>query len=155
MLVRTPWRALDAALALGLAAMVEASAGAALRPSARLQVSAQVLPSVRLHAPAHPASLTITAEDVRRGYVDVTAGIPYDVRANVEFQLEVRRRAEWIRSAVIRGFAEDLHVGRDGGTFRHDAGSRAGLLRYRLETLPCTLPGVHAWPLALAVVVAR
>ena len=147
-----------------LLALAACGAGAALAGSgaspgtARVQVAAQVMPVAKLDSGRHPAAVRVTARDVERGYVEVLAATPYQLRANVPFDVQVRLVAGWLRTVTIRGFAGDLEAGPGGATFLHPPtvpGRLAGELSYRFELAPGVQPGSHGWPVALAVIIAR
>jgi len=146
--------ALIAALSLASAPAVQ-DAGAAQR-SASLQVSATVIASARLQIDHQQAQISITNEDIARGYVDVPAGSRFSVATNSRtgYFVDFHPRVDMFASVQINGLGSPVELGADGGTVSEGNGglrSVAHELSYRFYLKPALNPGNYAWPLLLAV----
>ncbi|MCC2674829.1 MAG: hypothetical protein K0R58_1776, partial [Ramlibacter sp.] len=98
------------AASLLLAAACEASAGVEATQSVRVTAVVKRHAAIRLDA---PQSLTISEQDVARGYVDVPSPMEVTVSSNVPqgYVLAVQNRSAHVRAAVLHGLAAPLFIG--------------------------------------------
>lgn len=122
-----------------------------------IHVGASVRPHVELRVAEYPRTLSISAADVRAGFVEVRAASMLDIRSNSRegYVVEIR--------PMHPGFSEvDISYG-DGiahmagepiRLVRRDVTQAAGTLRlsYRFRLPPDTHPGTYTWPLEVAAV---
>ena len=140
-----------AALALGIAP--------AQADSVVIQVNATVLQHVSISGLRAPESLTLTAADIQRGYVDLSQPVEVDVRTNnaagVVLGFSINQRA--VKAVTLRSAAGDVDVQsgqarllvlKEGG---HGLKTQTVTLRARIELSPTATPGVLRWPLTLYV----
>jgi hypothetical protein len=147
------WKA--ALVASGFAALL--AAGPAHAFQGTLVVSANVArhTSIRI---APPASITLSAEDVARGYVEIAAPVEVTVQSNVPqgYALVFERQGEQVRQAHVQGPDGALLVASTGAVAtRPPAGPgmwRDRLqLRFRFDLAAGARPGQHPWPLNISL----
>lgn len=122
--------------------------------AADLHVSATVLPRSTLQLRGVPGALTISADDVARGFVAAPAPITLTVRGNglQGLMLVFAATSEMVSETIIEGLGPPVVLGPTGGTWLLPSGSR-GLstsLRIRFRIIPATQPGTWAWPLQVS-----
>lgn len=103
-----------------------------------------------------PAELQLSADDLRRGYVDVAQPTSLVIRSNSAhgYALDVTTVAPIVVAMVIHGFDADLRLGQDGGTIiqRWQQPHPVNLsLRFRLSLAPGLAAGRYPWPMRFAV----
>lgn len=106
--------------------------------AADLGITAVVARSAKVLLRGQPPSVTVTREDVERGYVDLPAGPRLDVRSNSPEGLAVAvLSAHPMLGVELRGGLTSLVL---------PAGVRSLDLNYRVLLAPGALPGTYAWP---------
>ena len=132
----------------------QARAAPASSGSSTMQVSANVLPYLRLRVLKQTASLDVTPEDVARGYIDVPAGTDLMARTNDRngFSLSFDARSTVFRKAQVTGLANGLEIGPDGGLSHQPFTGSQMLMRlsYRFFLAPEVGPGSYSWPLQIS-----
>ena len=127
--------------------------GAADSAAAQLQVSARVLPHVRLE-PVTPAAttVTVTAADVSNGYVDVAHR--YTVRTNAPERVRLRfhPRAAYAQSVTIEGLGGAVPL-RDEPVELSPAPGPQLSFSLRLRLAPGFAPGDYPTPVQVVAVV--
>ena len=145
--------ALALAAAAGAPAPVMASEGASqAKSSVNFVVRIPVV--VRLHPISQGDSVTVTAADIERGFVEVPAGSRFELIANAAHTMHFSAQGGWFRAVKVSGLGGDLTLGPSGGEFlqAHRLPSpEIHELDYRFELGPDAVPGRYAWPLALSV----
>lgn len=122
-----------------------------------LTVSARVLPYARVELHSAPASVSVTQEDIRRGFVDADAPLSFSMTSNrgQGALLTFTPVGGFFEQAAVSGLPQAVVVDRaglvvalpsTGGGREH----RAVTLRFRFFLATSTLPGVHAWPLKVS-----
>lgn len=134
-------------LLLALVAALHFGTARAEIASANLQVSVQVLPHARLQADTSPVS--ITAADVRRGYLDVSRHYQLKTNAPDRVVLQLNPRVGLTDSIDIEGFHAPLHMG-DSSIEITQPLAREFTLNYRLWLSAGAMPGEYALPVQLA-----
>lgn len=146
--------ALNVALSLAsTAAVTDADAGQA---KASMQVSAIVVswaPAIQVDYQA--AQLTITPEDVARGYVEAPAASQFRIQGGTRsgWLVDFFVRGSLFTSVQIEGIGGSAQVGADGGTLFLRSRSHDGVTRlsYRFTLGAEVRPGTYQWPLAMSV----
>jgi hypothetical protein len=122
-----------------------------------LTVSARVLPFTRVQVVSAPRQVTIAANDVQRGYVDVETPVQLSVSSNDPrgVLLMMASMSEWIDRADVSGPSGIVLLRRNGGFVPLSSASlgrqhSAHLLQFRLFLAKDTPPGVHAWPIQVS-----
>jgi hypothetical protein len=143
-----------AAAVLGMALAAPAAAGPG---DATLMVRATVLrhTSIRI---APPRTLTVSAADVARGYVELAAPVEVEVQSNVRegYTLVFERRGEQVQQVHVQGLQSALLVGDAAAMASRPAAGR-GLwrellqLRFRFDLVPHARPGQVPWPLNISM----
>jgi hypothetical protein len=145
-------------LLLGLACC---AAGAPLLSQAEaatttLRVTATVLSFFRMQVDYQANILTVTPNDIARGYVDAPAASNFTVVTNTQdgFVIDFRPRNELFDSAVITGLPQPVHIGAQGGSaqYNHAHGrTTTHQLSYRFLLRAGVQPGSYGWPLEISV----
>ena len=121
--------------------------------TAQVQVSARVVPHVRLE-PLTPDSaiVTVTAADVENGYLDVAHR--YTVRTNAEERVRLRfqPRAAYARSVTIEGFGGAVPL-RDEPVELSPPPGRQLCFALRLRLPPGFAPGDYPSPVQVVALV--
>ncbi len=103
-----------------------------------------------------PAELQLSADDLRRGFIEVAEPTALAIRSNSArgYALEVTTVAPIVAAIVIHGFDADLRLGQEGGTIiqRWQQPHPVILsLRFRLSLAPGLSVGRYPWPVRIAV----
>ena len=129
---------------------------AALAGESRSQftVSAYVPARASIEAVSQPATLTVSADDVARGYVDVPT--VYRVQSNdpAGYLLRLMPRTGLTRSVEVMGLSSRVVMRGDTVEVRQPAAfhKQPLALRFRLVLDPAAVPGSYALPVHVAVV---
>ena len=126
--------------------------------SARIQVSATVLPRATLRVLHQEQTLVVTPEDVARGYVDAPAASRIEVRNNsrrgslLVFERIPAPGASFGKVSV-RGFDREVEIGPGGGFVPHPYAPApvTAELSYRFSLDRDARPGTYPWPLQVSV----
>ena len=135
---------------MGVVALAALLAGPALADQARAQftVSAVVPKRVTLTALEQPAQLTLSVEDIERGYKDVSAR--YQVRYNDShgYLLHLAPRIGLTRQIEVRGLASEVVLGDADLAIRQASAGRLHdfELAFRFVLDPAARPGSYALP---------
>jgi hypothetical protein len=152
---RRRWLLLAAAV---LAAAAAVHAGRAEPGGARadIAVSVRVPAMAVIRSAQHPPHLAVTEADVARGWVDVAgvSRLTIATTSHAGYLLEFLPRTSVFRSAEVRSGGAPVAFGTDGGAVA-TRGRPAGVIEteiaYRFELAAGVRPGIHPWPLAIAV----
>jgi hypothetical protein len=134
--------------------------GAAANPvqagavSAAITVRAVVLPVAAMKTIRQPATLTITEEDVRKGYVDEISPALIEIRTNTQrgCVLTLDAAEGPFKEVEVMFEGHTVVVGRQGGILILPAhGSRIVSMRYRFLLAHDTRPGAYPWPFSLSI----
>lgn len=118
--------------------------------------------TVRRHASlkvlSQPASVTLTAADIARGYLDVPGPAQLAVRSNTAggFLLLFTTFGDFVREVRVRGLGNEVQLGAAGGAVAHGS-TGSGMsstmldLGYRFELAASAQQGVYPWPMQVAV----
>jgi hypothetical protein len=146
-------------LCLGLLWLFSAGAFAAGgAPRGPFAVWAIGLPNGYVIMEHQTPAVQITAEDVKRGVLDVRDGSRFVVTTHTPSGYTVDFRAPGpstlIQGVLIEGISRAVEFGPAGGTVvevNTVAGRRIVTVNYRFSLAPDTTPGTYAWPLTLVV----
>lgn len=124
--------------------------------SAMLQVSAVVRATTKVQTEYQSTQLTITADDIQRGYVEVRDATRISVHTNSRngYALSFYAVGELFQAVEIAGLRHHVGLGPDGGTAveRDPAGpNNSHDLSYRFVLRSDLQPGNYPWPLMLSV----
>jgi hypothetical protein len=102
------------------------------------------------------AELTITREDILRGYIDVSPGAHIEIQNNnlSGYMVIFKGLGSPVREIVIKGLGKDTLIDSDGGWIVQPYHGRDPLfveLSYRFKLSGDAQPGTYAWPLKIAV----
>lgn len=133
------------------------SALPAVASAGLLHISATVKPYARVEMQSAPPSLSITAADVERGFVDVQAPMVFTITSNLAqgARLVFATVSSHVEKTRVTGFAEPFYLGRSLGSLQLP-GASTGLARsalslhFRFHLSADTPPGVYPWPLRVA-----
>ena len=123
--------------------------------SREMGVSAHVVGRTLLTMSELPSTITVTAADVNRGYLDLPRSVAFQIRSNVREGYLVRFDAlpEPFSRAHVRW--EQVHVVVGGGQESwvaqpYQKGAHAVEADVRLELSRSTQPGTYAFPLQIS-----
>jgi hypothetical protein len=139
--------------ALGAASVGSRSAEASQSVSQSVHFTIKVPPVVRVQMMKQPHALEITASDVERGYMELSAASLVQVTANCPYQVNFLPNGQVIRSARVSGLESDILVGPEGSSRTSHGAARppaAFQLSYRFELAAGVQPGTYPWPLAVS-----
>ncbi len=119
-----------------------------------VNVSAFVRPTATCSVDVQPGSVLVTADDVRRGYVDLPASSRVRVRTNSStgYMLVLEVESAEFDAVVLEESGERVEIRGSGFVDRPFRGRAEVVseLGYRFLLNPATQPGVYAWPVALS-----
>jgi hypothetical protein len=122
--------------------------------STQIRVSATVGPYVRLDVLQQQPSLTITAEDIQRGYVDVPAGTSLRTRTNDRngFVLNFSSRSNVFERVRVTGIGGTMEILSAGGSVRvaYTGPESAAQVSYRFYLAQGVQSGNYPWPLQIS-----
>lgn len=139
-----------------LLATASCAVGSASENRASFTVGARVLAQASLSVTAEPADISISPEDLRRGYVEVIDPTHLEIRTNspAGYALLILPQSSWFSAVTVRGAGAEVTIGADGGTIIERGAARHSALeltyRFALADLVAA-PGRYPWPLHLDV----
>jgi hypothetical protein len=144
-------------VALSFAAIGWAAPATGPAATGTLSVSATVLRHTTIRMEP-PHSLTISAADVARGYVEWSAPVDVTVQSNAQegYALVFQRDGGLVRQAEVQGLDGMVVVGEAGATAPRQAAGRGMWrdtmrLRFRFDLAADVVPGEHPWPLNISL----
>ena len=148
--------ALVAAISLATGCPTQAEAAGSITQT--ITVTARVVPWVKLNLEYQQLQLTVTPDDVARGYVEVSAASRFTVTTNnrAGYTLNFQPRAGIFRSVAINGPGMSMEFGAGGGTVIQ-SGAEVGVARtlfelgYRFFLAEGVQAGNYSWPLSVSV----
>lgn len=142
-------------LAGGIAAALLASAAHA--GQSELTIRASVPKIVRAEVLSQPGTLTVSEEDVRRGFVEVAAPMHVAVRANTDnYALVFTGAGDLVKQARMQGLGSTIQFDGTGAMVpQRSSGRRPSQplvheLRFRFMLAAHAVPGAHPWPLQVS-----
>jgi hypothetical protein len=122
----------------------------------KLAVMARVATFFRMQVEHQAAALTITARDIERGYVEVSAASNFSVITNAQdgFVIDFRPRGDLFRSVFVTGLQSPVEIGAQGGSVTDNVPHGRitfHQLGYRFMLRPDLQPGSYPWPLEISV----
>jgi len=122
--------------------------------SSTMNVTANVLPYLRLQVLKQVSTLNVTPEDIARGYIDVPAATDLMARTNDRngFSLSFDARSNLFRKAQVTGLGSGVELGPEGGIAHQPFAGKQLLMRlsYRFFLAPEVAPGSYPWPLQIS-----
>jgi len=148
--------ALAAAISLATGCPTQAKAAGSMAQT--ITVTARVAPWVKLNLEYQQMQLTVTPDDVARGYVEVPAASRFTVTTNnrAGYTLSFQPNASIFRSVAINGMGVSVEFGAGGGTVIQ-SGAEIGVARtllelgYRFYLAEGVQAGSYFWPLSVSV----
>ena len=145
---------LSAALAALLVLSLTPGKARAATKSTQIRVSASVGPYVRLDVLQQQQSLTITADDIQRGYVDVPTGTSLRTRTNDRngFLLNFNAQSSVYERVSVTGIGGVMEIGPAGGSVRvaYTGPESAAQVSYRFYLAQGVQSGNYPWPLQIS-----
>lgn len=118
-------------------------------------IGARVLPRVVLNVVAGPAKLEVTAEDVKRGYVDVRTPSRVAVRSNANYLMNFEIGTPAVSSVELVGLDVSTRIAAPGGWIhlaRPERNQAVLEIGYRVHLSPEAAPGTYSWPVEVSAV---
>jgi hypothetical protein len=146
--------------ALGASIFLAWSFGAGISPvqagaaSTSVTVRAVVLPIAAVKTAFEPATLTITEEDVRKGFVDASSPSLIELRSNSRRGciLVLQTGDSPFKEAEVTFLGRTVVVGRQGGMLVFPVfGRQIVSMRYRFLLSHDARPGAYPWPFSLSI----
>lgn len=146
------------AIAFAAAALGLSTPSAALADAHRIEVQATVMRHASIGAVRAPREVTVTAQDVARGYVELAQPVEVEIRTNNPggVMLGFNLNSPLVSGARFDG--QDLQLSVAAGAAvvlvpKVGVGLRSQTLRMRTRLMlaPGAKPGVIAWPVALFI----
>jgi hypothetical protein len=126
--------------------------------SAQMRVSATVSAYVKLDVLQQQPSLTITPQDIQRGYVDVSAGTSLRTRTNDRngFLVNFDPRSAVFERVSVTGIGGTVEIGSGGGTIRaaYSGPESLAQVSYRFYLAQGVQSGNYPWPLQISASVS-
>lgn len=124
--------------------------------SARLTISARVQARASLKVLAQAPQLSVTKEDIQRGYIDVPAASRIEISSNSPggCLLAFENTGLPLKEVHVMGLGQNVQISSGSGWIpRPDRGRLPTQeeLSYRFVLADNTQPGTYAWPLAMSV----
>jgi hypothetical protein len=139
-----------------LALVLAFAAGASLAGQSELAIQAYVPKRVKLEVLSQPGTLTVTAEDVRRGYVEAPVPVQVAVKANTDqYAIVFSGAGDVVRQAQVQGLDGLVQFDGTGAMVPQRVTLRPSQqklheLRFRFMLAANTAPGAHPWPLQVS-----
>ncbi len=121
--------------------------------TASITVRAVVLPIATIKIIREPATLTVTTEDIRKGYVDANLLSLIEIRTNDPrgCLLTLDARSGPFKKAEVTVQGRTVLVDRQGGMIvLHLFGRQVVPLQYRFQLKSDTPAGTYRWPFSLS-----
>jgi hypothetical protein len=123
--------------------------------TSQIMVSADVAGKLSQTIHHQISSLTVTEQDIKKGYVDVSTGTVLEIKSNDPsgYMMNFEMSGSVIHQAMVQINHRSIVVSDDPG-FIHQPfpglGGETLRIGYRLFLNPDAKPGVYAWPLTIA-----
>lgn len=122
----------------------------------QLVVGASVVPVARLETLAAPSGFSVSAADLRRGYVAIEQPVRLRVYSNSRagFTLAVRNLALELPGMAVSGLGQEVDLAGEGGELVQrwsDAQTLSLELHFRFALPEGFAPGTYPWPVQLRV----
>jgi len=130
--------------------------GGAQAGQSELSITAYVPKRVKLEVLSQPGTLTVTPDDVRRGYVEVSMPMQVAVRANTDhYALVFSGAGDVVRQAQVQGLDGLVQFDGTGAMVPQRVTMRPSQqklheLRFRFMLAANTSPGAHPWPMQVS-----
>ena len=125
--------------------------------TAEMTVTARVMARTILSVGSQPASVSVTSDDILRGYVEVPQAVTFTVRSNARggYALSFQPVNFPFSIADVRwnGQMTVVQSGNDWAaslTHPYQQGGSVGALTVRLRLAAGAEPGTYSWPLQIA-----
>lgn len=146
--------ALAVALIFCFAAVLPWSRAYAGPASLKMKVSARVPQRTDLKVLHRMQRISVTGDDIRRGYVDIRNASRIEVKSNdpAGYMLAFQGIVSWpFREAVIQGLANEVRVDSVVALIHqpYTRGVVTIVLSYRLLFFKDARPGTYAWPVSI------
>ena len=126
--------------------------------SAQMRVSATVSAYVKLDVLQQQQSLTITPQDIQRGYVDVSTGTSLRTRTNDRngFLVNFDSRSNVFEHVSVTGIGGTVEIGSGGGAVHaaYSGPESVAQLSYRFYLAQGVQSGNYPWPLQISASVS-
>jgi hypothetical protein len=140
---------------LSLSTVSEAGSSGSGSASAKVLVSASVMPNTSLRIIRQPHELVVTNVDISRGYVEVKASSLIEVKSNSAngYIISFKGISEPFKEVFVQGLGREFQISSGSGWVPrpYTKGAVATELSYRFTLSENTKPGTYAWPLSISV----
>jgi hypothetical protein len=138
-----------------LMAFLSASETSAVMKTASLTVSARVLPYLQFNLLSQVSEITITEEDILKGYLDVRSASRLELKTNSTngYMLAFEGSLWPFKEVQIQGLASPVQI-KPGHALVHQPSVRGKVfmdLSYRFILSETIQAGSYSWPLSISV----
>lgn len=122
--------------------------------SAVLVARATVKSYFAVRTASQPVSVTVSADDVARGYVDVATPVRLEVEGNdPAYAITFERSGAAFRGAEVQGLGQRVQLDSQAMIDWRGTGMRRNTLefRFRLRLAAGAAPGEYAWPIHVSM----
>jgi hypothetical protein len=145
--------ALGAALCLNILWGVQEIS--AVTKTALVRVSAQVIPYVQIKFLSQPSQITLTEEDIERGFMDVSSASRLEVRtnSNLGYMIAFEGNLSPFSAIQIQGLSNPVQMISNYTSVSQPSvkGTTIYTLSYRFILSPNSQPGTYNWPLTVSI----
>ncbi len=138
-----------------LMAFLSAQETYAVMRTAKLTVSARVLPYLQFNLLSQVSEITVTEEDVKRGYLEVRSAsrLVLKTNSNAGYMMTFEGNLWPFKEVQIQGLSNPVQLN-SGHVIVHQPSNKGQWtvdLSYRFLLSVDTKPGSYSWPLSLTV----
>ncbi len=121
-----------------------------------ITIGATVRAVAHMELRSMPATLDLSSDDLRRGFVDVTQPTSLVIRSNSKsgYSLDLMTVTPMLASMIVYGLDSELSLGAQGGSIvqRWQSPHVVNLnIKFRLSLAPGLTAGTYPWPVAVSV----
>jgi hypothetical protein len=138
-----------------LIAILGAKESGAVIRTAKLTVSARVIPYLQYNLISQISEITVTEEDIQRGYIEVRSGSRLEVKTNnpAGYMLAFEGSLWPFIEVQVLGLANPVYL-HSGNAIAYQPSVKGKVfmdLSYRFILSENTRPGPYSWPLSISV----
>ncbi|HOG10344.1 MAG TPA: hypothetical protein PLJ49_06960 [Smithella sp.] len=119
-----------------------------------IKVTATVLARASMHVLRQPNEIVVTDADIKRGYLDISAGSLVEIKNNSRAGVDLTFETHGLpfSEVLVSGFGREVALGPNGGIITHQLlGANIIAFSYRFVFDRNSRAGTYAWPLVLSV----
>lgn len=121
--------------------------------AARINVSAIVRPVIQNRITNRQNTLSISEQDLKRGYIEVPEATFIEVRSNTKYLLNFSNMNDYIKEITVKGLENEVVISSNEAFVLqpYSPNLKRQVLSYRFILSENARPGLYAWPLVIRV----